>query len=151
MKTTALDAIVCPTCKNDLWLEIRSRAGAEITEGTLTCVQCAHTYPIRGGIPRFVPHGTYARSFGQQWKWFRTVQLDSLNGSDRSERMLRGTTGWHDDDYRGRRLLDAGVGAGRFAERAAAKGAQVFGVDLTAAVDAAYRNIGELENVHLIQ
>jgi SAM-dependent methyltransferase len=64
---------------------------------------------------------------------------------------LRATTGWSDAQYRGRVLLDAGVGAGRFAEQAAAKGAQVFGVDLTTAVDAAYRNIGTRENVHLIQ
>src|SRR5262249_14525486 len=59
--------------------------------------------------------------------------------------------GWRDDQYRGRRLLDAGVGAGRFAERAATKGADVFGVDLTTAVDAAYRTIGERAGVHLIQ
>src|SRR5262249_17875305 len=50
-----------------------------------------------------------------------------------------------------RRLLDAGVGAGRFAERASEKGAEVFGIDLTTAVDAAYRNIGARAGVHLIQ
>jgi SAM-dependent methyltransferase len=68
-----------------------------------------------------------------------------------SEATLAATTGWADGDYRGRRLLDAGVGAGRFAECAAAKGAEVFGIDLTPAVDAAYQNIGRLPNVHLAQ
>jgi len=48
-------------------------------------------------------------------------------------------------------MLDAGVGAGRFAEVAAGRGGEVFGVDLTSAVDAAYENIGRLENVHLAQ
>jgi SAM-dependent methyltransferase len=106
---------------------------------------------VRGGVPRFVPDGAYARSFGSQWNWFRTVQIDSLNRTAVSERGLRATTGWANDRYPGRLLLDAGVGAGRFAERAAAKGAHVFGVDLTTAVDAAFRNIGRRDNVHLVQ
>jgi uncharacterized protein YbaR (Trm112 family) len=151
MKATALDTIVCPACKSDLGLQATSRRGREILEGTLTCDGCATSYPIRGGVPRFVPDGAYARSFGRQWNWFRTVQVDSLNGSRVSEQMLKDATGWRDDEYRGRKLLDAGVGAGRFAERAAEKGAEVFGVDLTTAIDAAYRNIGEREHVHLVQ
>src|SRR5204862_3929391 len=54
-------------------------------------------------------------------------------------------------EYAGRLLLDAGVGAGRFAECAAAQGARVFGVDLTHAVDAAYASIGTRDNVNLAQ
>ena len=146
-----MEVMVCPSCKEQLSLHIGSRLGQEILEGSLACEGCAATYPIRGGVPRFVPEGAYAQSFGSQWNWFRTVQLDSLNSSTASERALRATTGWSDADYPGRLLLDAGVGAGRFAEQAAAKGAQVFGVDLTTAVDAAYRNIGARDNVHLIQ
>lgn len=151
MKTTALETFVCPTCKAELLLRMRSRQGAEIIEGSLTCRGCQATYPITAGVPRFVPTGAYAQSFGYQWTWFRTVQIDSQNDTRASDEMLRATTGWADQEYTGRRLLDAGVGAGRFAERAAAKGANVFGVDLTMAVDAAYRNIGHLDNVHLAQ
>ena len=151
MKPTALDVLVCPACKADLDLQAAAVQGQEILDGTLTCSACHRCYPIRGGVPRFVPDGLYANSFGRQWNWFRTVQLDSETGTSRSEEALRGATGWRDDEYRGRRLLDAGVGAGRFAERAASKGAEVFGIDLTTAVDAAYRNIGQREGVHLIQ
>lgn len=151
MKTGALDVLVCPDCKTDLELDAAVVEGREILDGTLACSSCHTHYPIRGGIPRFVPSRTYASSFGRQWNWFRTVQLDSATGTARSEDALRGATGWSDDLYPGRRLLDAGVGAGRFAERAASKGAEVFGVDLTSAVDAAYRNIGEREGVNLIQ
>jgi SAM-dependent methyltransferase len=151
MKTAALDLLVCPACKGALGLRTSARSGAEILEGTLTCVSCGVAYAIRRGVPRFVPDGIYANSFGRQWNWFRTVQLDSQNGTRRSEETLREVTGWRDTSYRGRRLLDAGVGAGRFAECAAAKGAEVFGVDLTTAVDAAYANIGERPNVHLMQ
>lgn len=151
MKPAVLEVLVCPACKGDLGLRAEVVQGHEILDGTLTCSSCHTPYPIRGGVPRFVPDGMYASSFGQQWNWFRTVQLDSETGMTRSEDALRGATGWPDADYRGRRLLDAGVGAGRFAERAAAKGAEVFGIDLTTAVDAAYRNIGARPGVHLIQ
>jgi SAM-dependent methyltransferase len=161
MKPAALDVIVCPACKGELALQISNVDGAEITGGRLTCHPCGQSFPITKGVPRFVPRDAYAESFGYQWKWFRTVQIDSLNrdlansrrGSDRgpSEEALLATTGWRDDEFKDARLLDAGVGAGRFAERASAKGAQVFGVDLTPAVDAAYRNIGTRPNVHLVQ
>jgi SAM-dependent methyltransferase len=151
MKHRALNVLVCPTCKVDLLAEIAVVEGNEILDGTLTCSSCAARYPIRGGVPRFVPDGVYANSFGRQWNWFRTVQLDSQTRTSRSEDALNAVTGWRDDQYRGRRLLDAGVGAGRFAERAADKGAEVFGVDLTTAVDAAYRNIGARPGVHVIQ
>ena len=151
MKHSALDVLVCPGCNANLELDAAVVERREILDGTLTCASCHTRYPIRCGVPRFVPDGMYASSFGRQWNWFRTVQLDSATGTSRSEDALRGATGWSDDLYPGRRLLDAGVGAGRFAERAASKGAEVFGVDLTSAVDAAYRNIGERERVHLIQ
>jgi SAM-dependent methyltransferase len=151
MKITALDVFVCPACRADLSLHTASQAGQEVLEGSLTCTGCGAVYPVTRGVPRFVPSGAYAKSFGHQWHWFRGVQMDSLNRTSESEDALRATTGWRDDEYAGRRLLDAGVGAGRFAERAAAKGAEVVGIDVTQAIDAAYRNVGHLGNVHLAQ
>jgi SAM-dependent methyltransferase len=151
MKPSALDLIVCPSCKGDLILRTSVKHEAEIVEGQLECSGCGRTFPIAKGVPRFVPQDAYAQSFGCQWNWFRTVQLDSLNQTSESERALAAATGWEDDEFAGHRLLDAGVGAGRFAECAAAKGAEVFGVDLTTAIDAAYANIGTWPNVHLFQ
>lgn len=151
MKPASLDVFVCPACHGDLRLTATASDGGEVLDGDLTCRGCGTRYPVSGGVPRFVHSGDYAGSFGRQWHWFREVQIDSLNRMSVSEATLASTTGWADGDYRGRRLLDAGVGAGRFAERAAAKGAEVFGIDLTRAVDAAYQNIGRLPNVHLAQ
>ena len=151
MKPASLDVFVCPACKGDLRLTATASDGGEVLDGDVTCCACSARYPVTGGVPRFVRSGDYAGSFGHQWHWFREVQIDSLNRMSVSEATLASNTGWADDDYRGRRLLDAGVGAGRFAERAAAKGAEVFGIDLTPAVDAAYQNIGRLPNVHLAQ
>jgi len=151
MKPASLDVFVCPGCAGDLRLRSVTAEGGEVLDGDLTCRACGAGYPVIRGVPRFVVSGDYAGSFGHQWHWFREVQIDSRNRLAISEETLRSSTGWRDDEYRGRRLLDAGVGAGRFAERAAAKGAEVFGIDLTPAVDAAYQNIGQLPNVHLAQ
>jgi SAM-dependent methyltransferase len=151
MKPTALKFLVCPGCKIELELQVQLQQGPEVVEGGLSCRECGVEYPILRGIPRFVKQGAYASSFGYQWNWFRTVQLDSLNGTDESERFLEATTGWKTEDYQSRLVLDAGVGAGRFAEIVAKKGGEVVGVDLTTAIDAAYANIGQHDRVNLVQ
>jgi len=151
VKPRALDFLVCPQCHEALTLEVRSALGAEILEGTLACTVCHRRYPIVHGVPRFVASGAYASSFGRQWNWFRTVNLDSKNGTRQSEDSLTAVTGWSEPDYAGRLVLDAGVGTGRFAEVVAKKGGEVVGVDLTVAVDAAYQNLGGNPLVHLVQ
>jgi len=151
MKPAVLKVLVCPTCKSGLQLGVAQQDGAEIIEGRLACRECGTVYPIRGGVPRFVEDGAYASSFGYQWNRFKRVQLDSFNGTRESAETLAATTRWEDEDYQSRLVLDAGVGAGRFAEVVAAKGGEVIGIDLTTAVDAAYANIGRRDRVHLVQ
>lgn len=151
MKAKVLEFLVCAACKSELELLVRAQEGPEVVEGTLACRGCGADYRIARGVPRFVDSSAYASSFGYQWNRFRTVQLDSVSGTDESAQALEATTGWTEADCKGRRVLDAGVGAGRFAEIVARKGGEVVGVDLTTAVDAAYLNIGRHENVHLVQ
>lgn len=150
MRPSLLAYLCCPRCHAGLAAS-GDRAGGEIVEGTLTCRGCGSSYPIRRGVPRFVPGDDYAASFGREWNWFRSVQVDSQTGSDLSARQLAETTGWADADYRGRLVLDAGVGSGRFAEVAADLGAEVIGVDLSSAVDAAYENLRGRDRVHIVQ
>jgi SAM-dependent methyltransferase len=151
VKPSLLAYLVCPRCRAELELRVQRQDGAEVLEGSLSCRGCASTYDVRRGVPRFVESGAYAASFGYQWHRFREVQLDSVNGTTESEQALAAATGWTGEDYRGRLVLDAGVGAGRFAEIVARQGGQVIGVDLTTAVDVAWLNIGRRDNVHLIQ
>jgi SAM-dependent methyltransferase len=151
MKRSALRFLVCPACGDGLALEVRHEEDGEVMEGVLRSPACGRRFEVTRGVPRFVDSGAYASSFGFQWDRFRHVQLDSRNGRGESERTLFATTGWSESDYRGRLVLDAGVGAGRFAEVAAGKGAEVVGVDLTTAVDAAFANVGRHPRVHLLQ
>jgi len=151
MKTCALGFLVCPACRDPLALRVEATDGGEVMTGGLRSPGCGREYPILRGVPRFVDSQAYASSFGFQWNRFARVQLDSFNGTRQSERTLEATTGWRAEDYRGRRVLDAGVGAGRFAEVAATHGGEVVGVDLTTAVDAAWANVGRHPRVHLLQ
>lgn len=130
---------------------MQREAGGEIEEGSLACERCGAAYPIVRGVPRFVNEEAYAGSFGKQWNWFRTVQIDSLNGGDASQRTLAATSGWTAADYAGRRVLDAGAGAGRFADVVARLGGEVVAVDLSQAVEAAWQNIGRRPGVHVVQ
>jgi SAM-dependent methyltransferase len=93
----------------------------------------------------------YVDTFSFEWNRFHDVQIDILNATDESEKSLRGKTGWSPADLAGKRVLDVGVGAGRFAEVVSRWGGEVVGVDLSFAVDAAYGNVGKRENVHIVQ
>jgi SAM-dependent methyltransferase len=83
----------------------------------------------------------YTGSFGFQWNYFAKSQLDSANGTTRSRDAFLEKTGFRLEELRGKRVLDAGCGMGRFAEIAAGAGAEVHAVDLSAAVEAAQKNL----------
>ena len=91
----------------------------------------------------------YTDSFGFEWNRFSRTQLDSANGTRRSRDAFVEKTGWTLAELRGRRVLDAGCGMGRFSEIAADAGADVHAVDLSEAVIAARKNLGGRPNVHV--
>ena len=86
-------------------------------------------------IPRFVPSGSYASLFGDQWKRYRKTQLDSYSGSPISTNRLNRCLGDLKDDLTGKLVLEAGCGAGRFTEPLLKKGATLVSADLSSAVE----------------
>ena len=98
------------------------------------------TFPIRNGIPRFVPADPYASSFGLQWNKFRTTQLDSFTGTTISRDRLTRLMGGDLAIVKAKTVLEAGCGAGRFTELLLQAGAKVFAVDLSSAVEANNQN-----------
>src|SRR5262245_16680252 len=84
-----------------------------------------------GGVLDFIgdERGDYCSNFGTQWNMFRSVQLDSMSGTKESHKRFVSETGWSTENLRGKLLLDAGCGAGRFAEVALELGARVVAVD----------------------
>lgn len=108
-------------------------------------------FPLVDGIPRFVPLDNYASAFGLQWNRFRRTQLDSYTGTTLSRDRLRRIAGGSLEIFRGRDVLEAGCGAGRFTEVMLAAGARVFAADISSAVDANYANCGGAEGYFVCQ
>ena len=149
MKKDLLTFLECPSCRGAF--ELSSGSGGNGRDQELVCSACRKRVPVHGSIPRFVPSDQYAASFSFEWNRFRTTQMDSANPDPESEKRLQQSLDRPLETLRGRRVLDAGCGAGRFAEVVLRKGGRVVGVDLSFAIDAAYRNLKEWENLDLIQ
>lgn len=152
MQTKLLEVLACPKCLGALDCRATEHAeSGEIMAGALSCRECGREYPITNGIPRFVPQDNYASSFGYQWNRFRLEQLDSFNGTGLSAKRFYSETDWTNEWMKGKWVLDAGCGAGRFLDVASTGGGEVVGIDISNAVDAARANLSGRSNIHFVQ
>lgn len=151
MKPSLVQHLACPSCHGPLDLLVEARDEQEIERGSLRCRPCEALYPILGGIPRFVPTDSYVKNFSYQWNLHRTTQVDSLAGHRESKQAFFVKTGFDEAQLKGQLVLDVGCGTGRFMEIAAECGAEVIGIDLSYAVDAAYANMGRRPGIHIVQ
>jgi SAM-dependent methyltransferase len=99
----------------------------------------------------FVLGDDYAASFGTEWSLFRHTQVDSRNGTTISRDQFLRVTGWSRAALEGRSVLDAGCGSGRYAEIAAALGAKVTALDLSAAAYVARENLPDEDRVTVVR
>src|SRR5690349_12990091 len=132
---TLFDTLACPVCHAPLTVH-----------GDVLRCSGAHVFPVVGDIPRFVRTDDYVDSFSFEWNTHKTTQLDSVRRDTSSEDIFRKKTGFGPEDLRGKLVLDAGIGAGRFTDVMARWGANVIGIDLSFAVEAAHHNFREREN-----
>ncbi len=151
MKLDLLEWLCCPDCAGNLRLEHVVEAHAEIESGQLICLACLKEFPVVNFVPRFVPKENYASNFGLQWNEFRQTQLDSYSGTSISRDRFIKQTGWDSKCLQGQFVLDAGCGAGRFADIALSLGAHVIAIDYSDAVDACWQNLGSRPHFNVIQ
>lgn len=151
MHSELLNILRCPHSGQRLRVESPLMGGGRIREAVLVSEDGEHRYPVRESIPRFVAASNYADSFGMQWQRFRQTQLDSFSGQPISARRFWKATAWRPADLRGAWVLDAGCGAGRFAEVALHAGARVVALDYSGAVDACLQNLGDTPTLHVVQ
>ncbi len=150
MKPPLLAHLECPDCRSGYALEAAVVDAGEVMEGTLTC-HCG-AFPITGGVPRLLPaskdkkNWKTAERFGEEWN-----QFDMLT-EQYEEQFLSWIAPVRPEFFKGKLVLDVGCGKGRHLVQAKKFGArEVIGIDLSHAVDAAFRNVGRLEGVHIIQ
>lgn len=159
MKLSALDHIACLHCLSKLNLNPEFSRDPdhqeEIYEGTLTCSNesCRKQFRLSGGVPRMVDEGTSSatdirtgKSFAAEWKRF--ARMD--------ERYKQQFYDWiapvEEPFLKDKLVLECGCGKGRHAKIIHESGARaVFAVDIGEAIDVAYKNVGHLANVNLVQ
>jgi SAM-dependent methyltransferase len=137
---------VCPHCRGEVITVAAERGFAT----SLRCAPCGASYPVVGGIPRFVSSDNYAASFGEQWNRHRLTQLDSVTGLPISRQRVFATTRWS-ERLDGQQILEAGSGAGRFTEVLLSTGADVYSFDYSTAVDANAASHGLSDQLCLFQ
>jgi SAM-dependent methyltransferase len=104
------------------------------------------------GIPRMAPSAMpeeqreTADAFGYEWQHFDAVH-DTYE-----QQFLEWVDPLRPADFKDRLVLDAGCGMGRHTRITAGFGTHAtIGIDLSEAVEAAYRNTSHLPNTHIVQ
>jgi 2-polyprenyl-3-methyl-5-hydroxy-6-metoxy-1,4-benzoquinol methylase len=116
-----------------------------------------HRYSYELGIPRLLVSGrNYAAGFGDQWKRFRSTQLDSYSKTSISRDRLQGCLGedvWRSLEKPGRvEVLEAGCGAGRFTEvLLQLPRVSLTSTDLSAAVEPNQENFPQSDRHRIVQ
>ena len=150
MNREHLKYLVCPETREPLEIvSAESSPEGGIQSGFLVSKN-GKRYPIVKGIPRFVPPDNYTASFGFQWNLYKNTQIDSHSGFDQSRRRFFEETGWP-ENMRGKLILEAGSGAGRFTAHAVSTGAMVVTFDYSNAVEANHGTNGGKDNLLVVQ
>jgi len=151
MRQELLEVLREPGTGAALTLKDARMSGSRIDRGALVSNTTGRSYSILRGIPRFVGSEAYAESFGFQWNKYREVQLDSATHARLSRARFDAEAGWTEGELRSKWCLDAGCGAGRFAEVAAARGPNLVAMDLSSAVEAAAKTLERFDHVDVVQ
>lgn len=151
MRIEHLRHLACPECRLPFELGRQDHwEGEHLMEGTLRCGKCRQEYPVRGGVPRFVPADNYASGFGLQWNRHASTQLDSFTGVPLTTNRFYKDTQWP-KDLTGQTILEVGCGAGRFTEVVVQTGATLVSLDYSTAVEANFRSNGARKNLLIVQ
>ena len=158
MKPRLTNLLCCPHCKQSLRLEVGkveqvpfgdgSQTFEEVIEGRLLCAGCGKVYPIRSGVPRFVPEDGYVENFSVQWQKLRSSSKPAK--VNRTLLQFQNRTDFDIEKLSGQWMLEAGCGAGRFVRLLSEHGVEIVGVDLSYGIDEVYKYVGRRPNVHLV-
>ena len=140
MRPETLELLACPACHAESPFTLtanRTNEDGDVIDGALQCQHCPAAFSISNRVPRFVEaNDDYCGNFGFQWERWRAIQIDRLAGHRLSETRFLNDSQWDRDWLKGKLILDAGCGAGRFTDVAASLGARVISCDLSGAIDA---------------
>lgn len=126
-----------------------------LRSGQLICRKNGHVFPVKKGIPRFVSNENYTASFGFEWQKWSRVQFETRNSDPAmkgyTRKFFQQITTLTPKDVRGKIIVEFGCGPGRFLHLLKQDGATVVGLEMSSAIDVARKNLGEGNNVLLVQ
>jgi SAM-dependent methyltransferase len=148
--------LACTACHSHLSISenIRSDADRYLIEGTLRCAGCGISFPVRGGIPRFLRDvAGYNASWSYKWteidrgRGLNYLILDKDNPAydlhDVYDRNSHGGRAFN--AMRGGRAIEIGCGVGQYVVKSLLEHApkKIVAFDLTEGVDTCRRIIAE--------
>jgi uncharacterized protein YbaR (Trm112 family)/SAM-dependent methyltransferase len=180
MNTRLLQLLACPECAGDrLALDVLRQEAGDVVEGVLACDACRRRFPVIGGVPRLLPDALIGVLPQYHPAFFARYQmaLPTQPQGDALARTLRFYSFarpklfsaalepellayWRRSlrtripaltHLSGRLGLDAGCGEGRYTYCLAEEGAEVVGLDVSGAVNQAYRRNRTNPRVHIVQ
>lgn len=101
------------------------------------------------GVWHFVPHDQYSSSFSFEWQKHAHTLLDGPHRDGTERSLLAVHIG--PEAVKGKLVLDAGCGMGRFTDVLTRWGAQVVAADLSEAVHVARRNLADRPGITFLQ
>jgi SAM-dependent methyltransferase len=154
MKEKLLKLLACPICGGDILLaHVGKYEDKEIIEAVLNCKKCEREYKVQRGVPRFAEMDKIdrekintAKNFG--WQWNEFTQEDKKY----AEQFLGWLQPVKPDFFKDKIILEGGCGKGRHTILSHDWGAkEIVGIDLSAAVEAAFQATKHLPNAHIVQ
>lgn len=123
-----------------------------VNHGDRLIDELGNSVPLVNGAFRFVPMNNYSSNFGFQWNLFGELQVDRLSGNTlTSERFFKATE-WKPEDLKGKNVLEAGCGAGRFTSVVMQETeANLYSFDYSNSVEANFKTNGPSDRLHLFQ
>ncbi len=125
-------------------------ASGNILVGLLVSVDGTESFPIHGGIPRFVEQEAYTASFGYEWKRWPRLQFEVENKGQVMEgftdRMFQTVTQFTREEVQDKFVVEFGAGPGRFLDRVMALGGLAVGLELSQAADVAFENFKDQQD-----
>lgn len=162
MKERILNVLACPECGQDFELRQAVRVKGEVKQGLLQCHK-GHVYAVRNFIPNLVKNEQVRldakiqvkNSFSKKWTSWQKFNPWYVQFFDEWFQRKIGIARQEDFnkffkkmDY----MLDAGTGIGPKVETMCRLSqGEVFGIDISDSVEAAYKNTCHLPNAHIIK
>jgi 2-polyprenyl-3-methyl-5-hydroxy-6-metoxy-1,4-benzoquinol methylase len=153
MRESFLELLECPVCHSHFRIESASKQGDRIRSGTVVCSN-DHSYPIREFIPAFAREKNYMEVFSslRQTPEGSPPSSEELDVAKITREEFLTETGIHPEELRGKTVLDAGCGGGRFIELLRDHGTRLVGMDIdSTGLNQLNSGLADCENTHLAQ